>query len=240
MDHRHRRTSLPVSTSSPARQSALKRDDKTSSIFGRLVARLINRKSKSSRPGTIAVEGRPDVDDRRLSVTSSAPNRVLSTLKREVDGNHAADAKWCMNERLHRVSIECPTNGFLGLAVGDILPVRVKVVAYGSVAYRAGLRVGDAIVAINGGDVIEAPPYVVDELIQTATAAGDRINVTIRRSDLDRSGECDEQDVDDELASNSPCVGSAVEIYTPADGGNSGLHRDVTRQSGKFGRNVVV
>lgn len=76
--------------------------------------------------------------------------------------------------------------GRLGVAVGGVRPVRVRLVRDGGEGQRAGLAVGDEIVDVDGRDVRRARPEVVATLLRTWTS--DTLQLTVARAENDDSG----------------------------------------------------
>ena len=164
----------------------------------------------------------PDSSDSSLSeqcVSKSMTSRVLPRGKKTGSGN------------LRHVEIVLRYEaGRLGVAVGGVRPVKVKVVRHGDEGQLAGLAVGDEIIDVEGRDVRRAKPEVVASLLRSWT--GDTLHLTVARPERDDSGHASSSSLSspDDVTDNTSgysCLPKPRDANYCAQQSTSGKHRIV-------------
>jgi len=118
--------------------------------------------------------------------------------------------------------------GRLGVAVGGVRPVKVKVVRQGGEGQLAGLAVGDEIIDVEGRDVSHAKPEVVASLLRSWT--GDTLHLTVARPERDDSGHASSSSLSspDDVTDNTSgysCLPKPRDANYCAQQSTSGKHR---------------
>ena len=178
---RRHRDDVIVSSSADSSNSASPTHDVITSSYS---VSDINRLPVDDETGTGDCHG---CDDAILSSsTDSSDSSSSAHYVRESMTSPPMDKRTGSGNLRHVAIVLRYEAGRLGVAVGGVRPVKVRVVRQGGEGQLAGLAVGDAIIDVEGRDVSRAKPEVVASLLRSWT--GDTLRLTVARPERDDSG----------------------------------------------------
>jgi len=224
LNHRHP-DDVVVSSSADSSNSSSPTHDVIMSSYS---ASDINRLSGDDETGT---ENSHGYDDAILSSSTDSSDSSLSAhcaSKSMISGVSPRGKKTGSGNLRHVEIVLRYEAGRLGVAVGGVRPVKVKVVRQGGEGQLAGLAVGDEIIDVEGREVSHAKPEVVASLLRSWT--GDTLHLTVARPERDDSGHASSSSLSspDDVTDNTSgysCLPKPRDANYCAQQSTSGKHR---------------